>query len=265
MSIFHSVATVLPRIRSMSPAVCLLTCLVNWVPAWAASTPLPVGVTKSGQTVAVVHVHYEGRSSDELGKKMLASYEDICPAMFKKPLTVAGPREKLGLLESSIYMSDGVTVSYDTAYHSVPQQGDPCEVTIIAKSRVRSLRWNGKQTQILKIDLSTGKQESRVVTGKVGLLDGLAGAPAPNQFEITGEQTIMGIRCQMRRRTSEGFLMESCLVNDSTASVALVNLPLMYRNLFPNGGGVMNEMTAVKVDPAATIDRAVFDISAFKK
>jgi hypothetical protein len=39
----------------------------------------------------------------------------------------------------------------------------------------------------------------------------------------------------------------------------------MYRNTFPKGGGVMNEMTAVQVDPVATIDKAVFDITAFKK
>jgi hypothetical protein len=261
----HPVNTVSRLIRLMLPAVLWGACIFNGVAARTASAPLPVGVTKSGQSVTVVHVRYEGRSSDELGKKMLASYEDVCPAVFKKPLKVSGPRDKLGLLESNVYMSAGVTVSYDNAYYSVPQQGDPCEVTITAKKRVRSLRWNGKQTQILKIDLSTGKQESSVVTGKAGLLDGLAGAPAPDQFEITGEQTIMGIRCQLRRRTSEGFVMESCLVNDSAANGALVNLPLMYRNVFPKGGGVMNEMTAVEVEPAATVDKAVFDVTAFKR
>lgn len=258
-------AIISPAIRFMLPTVFSGAWFFYAAGTWAANAPLPVGVTKSGQSVTVVHVRYEGRSSDELGKKMLDSYDEICPAVFKKPLKVSGPRDKLGLLESSVYMSAGVTVSYDSAYHSVPHQGDPCEVTITAKSRVRSMRWNGKQTQILKIDLSTGKQESSVVAGKAGLLDGLAGAPAPDQFELTGEQTILGIRCQMRRRASQGFVLESCLVNDSSANGALINLPLMYRNTFPKGGGVMNEMTAVQVDPVATIDKAVFDITAFKK
>ena len=257
-------SAIAPTTRFMLPTVFAGGGMFLMAGTWAANALLPVGVTKSGQSVTVVHVRYEGRSSDELGKKMLESYEEICPAVFKKPLKVSGPREKLGRLESSVFMSAGLTVSYDSAYHSVPLQGDPCEVTITAKNRVRSMRWDGKKTQILKIDLSTGKQESSVVAGKAGLLDGLAGAPSPDQFEITGEQTISGIRCQMRKRVSQGFVMESCLVNDSSANGVLINLPLMYKNTFPKGG-VMNEMTAVTVDPVATIDKAVFDVTAFKK